>query len=257
MNEIEHSSSGRQTVINTLAVTGFIALVAFGIWLAVYATRFVPPTVDRIGAAAVYLGSVFTPAPEEPSLSVISPSASTTIPFGPVTTTTSTSSTTTPVVVRPVPVKPVPVTPGTPTSGVYPIGASSTPANFYGLPDLIVTVNAVGYLATTAAESFVASSTVPAGARPAVRFTIKNVGTNIALPWRFSASIPTSTAYIFQSQMQQALNPGDSIDYTFGFDQANRGSNQTISITANFDRTVGESNMNNNSASVSLTILGG
>jgi hypothetical protein len=126
----------------------------------------------------------------------------------------------------------------------------------YGFPDLVVNITAVGYLATTSPDSFVATSTVPASGRPAVKFTIKNIGTNVAGAWRFSASIPTQTAYIFQSQPQQILNPGDSIDYTLGFDQANRGSNQTISVTANFDHAIAEITVNNNSASASLTILG-
>jgi subtilase family serine protease len=148
------------------------------------------------------------------------------------------------------------VTAGTRTSETIPLGGTVPTGTPYGLPDLTTSITAVGYLATTSADSFVASATVPAGSRPAVRFTIKNTGTNVTGSWRFSASIPTQTAYIFQSQPQQSLAPGDSIDYTLGFDQANRGSNQTISVTANFDNAVAESNKNNNSASAAVTILG-
>ena len=99
-------------------------------------------------------------------------------------------------------------------------------------------------------------TTAPSGSRPAVVFTIKNIGTNVAGSWRWSASIPTQTSYLYQSLPQQALNPGDSIEYTLGFDQANKGSGQMISVTANFDRAVAESDANNNSASATLTILG-
>jgi hypothetical protein len=84
--------------------------------------------------------------------------------------------------------------------------------------------------------------------------------------WRFSASIPTQSSYFFQSQPQQALAPGDSIDYVLGFDQANKGSGQMISVTANIKYVdpftgaitfpVAESNSNNNSASTVITILG-
>ena len=256
MNEIESTSTTRQTVINGLAIAGFIALIILGIWLAVYSTRYVPKVVNRIGAAAVYLGSVFTPA-DEPSLSVVPvPTASTTIPFGTPATTTPVATTPTPTTPKPKPAT-VPVTAGPATSGTYPMGGTTpSPVAPSGLPDFIVTINTVGYLATTSADSFIASSTVPAGSRPAVRFTIKNVGTNVTGSWRFSASIPTQSAYIYQSQPQQALMPGDSIDYTLGFDQANRGSGQMISITANFDNAVAESNASNNSAAASITILG-
>lgn len=258
MNDSEHSSPSRQIVTNILAVAGFIALVALGIWLAVYATRFVPSVVDGIGSAAVSLGSVFKPSPES-SLSVVPPSTSTstatTISSFGTTTVTATSST---VVAPPVssPAKPVPVKAGPQTTGTYAIGGSAAvPGTPYGFPDLVVQIHAVGYLASTSADSFIASTTPPAGSRPAVSFTIKNVGTNATGSWRFSASIPTRTAYIFESQPQQTLSPGDSIDYTLGFDQAIRGSNQPISITADFLKTVAESDENNNRASASLTIL--
>lgn len=254
MNNIQNEASGRKVVIETFAVIGFITIMATSLWLAIYSTRFVPTVVTRIGSAVVYLGSVFTPTPH-PSLSVVS--TATTTPFGEASSTLSTASTTltTPATTVTTPSKNIPTVAGTKTNTTYQIG-SSTPAVPHGLPDFVVQINAVGYLATTSADSFVASSTVPNGSRPAVTFTIKNIGTGVSGPWRFSASIPTETAFIYQSQPQQPLSPGDSIDYTLGFDQANRGAGKLISITANFDHAVAESNPDNNSASAQITILG-
>jgi len=236
---------------NGLAIVGFIALVAAGMWLAVSSTRFVPPVVNRIGAAAVYLGSIFTPAPK-PDLSVVStPTASTTIPFGAASSvlTSSPQATSTPSEPATTAVN------TTKTTNTYQISGASVSAPS-GLSDLVVNINAVGYLETTSVDSFVASSTIPAGSRPAVKFTIKNIGTNWTGTWRFNASIPTWTTYVYQSQPQQSLAPGDSIDYTLGFDRANAGADKIISITANFDRAVTESNTNNNNASTKVTILG-
>lgn len=253
---IEPNTPARQAATNGLAIVGFIALVILGVSLAVYSARFVPEVVNRIGAAAVYLGSVFTPAPE--SSLVVVPNGTTTPPL--TATTTPPATTTTPVTTAPAPStprQPVPTTPGTPTSGTYPIGGSTSTPALHGLSDLIVTIDAVGYLTSVATDSFVASSTVPVGSRPAVKFTIKNIGTNQAGAWRFSASIPTRTSYIYNSQLQQSLLPGDSIEYTLGFDQPRTGSNQTILVTANPDHLIGESNTNNNSASANLTIVGG
>lgn len=253
MHEQERTPLDRQIVVNTLAIVGFIALIGASMWLAVYSTRYVPDVVGRIGSAAVYLGSVFTPA-EEPTLSVVqTPAASTTIPFGEEYLTTETGTTSLPTV--PAGTKIIP-TAGKKTSGTYQIGGAPATGGLSGLPDLTVTISAVGYLASASAESFVATSTVPADSRPAVKFTIKNIGTNVSGPWRWSASIPTQTAYLYQSQIQQTLGPGDSIEYTLGFDQSNKGAGQTISITANFDRTVAESNTDNNSASAKVTVLG-
>ncbi len=240
-----------RAAINGLAVVGFIALVAAGIWLAVYSTRFVPTVVNRIGSAAVYLGSIFTSG-NGPTLSVVSnPAASTTISFGPADQGNASSNISTSAAAKP---KPTATTAGEKKDSAHQI--SETTNALYGLPDLSVTIIAIGYLATTSADSFVASSTVPSGSRPAVRFTIKNIGTNATGLWRFSASIPTSSNFIYQSVPQQNLNPGDYIEYTLGFDQAIAGSNKMISVTANFDKVVGESDSNNNSASTQLTILG-
>lgn len=250
MNENQNNTLNRATMVNTLAVIGFVALIVASMWLAVYSTRYVPDVVGRIGSAAVYLGSVFTPA-DEPTLSVVpTVVASTTLPFSEATSTTPTTG----VQAAPKPVQP---TAGAQTSGTYQIsGTAAAPVALNGLPDLMSSIDAIGYLATSSAESFITNSTVPAGSRPAVRFTIKNIGTNVTGSWRFSASIPTQTSYLYQSGPQQSLAPGDSITYTLGFDQANRGSGQMISVTANFDNTVTELTTNNNSASATITILG-
>lgn len=240
----------RQAATYGLAIVGFIALMGAGMWLAIYSTQFVPSVVGRMGAAAVYLGSVFTPA--EPTLSVID-TASTTISFGDATSTPVTNIPESNELSLSTPVKPVA---GAQTTSVTEISGSSAPAALSGLPDLSVKINQIGYLATTSASSFIASSTVPVGSRPAVSFTIKNIGANASGAWRFSASIPTQTAYVYQSPAQQTLAPGDSIDYTLGFDQAISGTNKIISITANFDNSVTESSKANNTASTSVTVLG-
>lgn len=250
MNTNGNTLSSRQAATHGLAIVGFVALVGAGMWLAIYSTQFVPSVIGRMGAAAVYLGSVFTPA--EPALSVID-AEGTIIPFGDAT---STPATDVPQGDEPslsAPVKPIA---GEQTTSVTEIGGASAPAALSGLPDLSVKINQIGYLATTSASSFIASSTVPAGSRPAVSFTIRNTGTNMSGAWRFSASIPTQTAYVYQSPAQQALAPGDSIDYILGFDQAISGTGKVISIMANFDSGVAESSMANNIASTSVTILG-
>lgn len=241
----------RKAAVYGLAVVGFIALMGAGIWLAFYSTRFVPDVANRIGSAAVFLGSLFTPAP---TLTVVpTPTASTTISFGP--TSTSPTATTSASASGSTQPKTTSTSAGTKTGGTYVLGSGGIPAAFYGLPDLVVSIDAVGYLTSTSTDSFVAGSVVSANNRPAVKFTVRNIGTNATGLWRFSASIPTVGFYVYRSLPQQSLNPGDSIEYTLGFDQANRGPNQMISITANFERTVTESTMNNNSASAQVTVL--
>ena len=171
MNPDQPITQIHKVAINSLAVVGFVALVIAGIWLAVYSTRFVPTIVNRIGGAAVYLGSVFNPA-DEPVLSVVpTPTASTTISFGTSSSTVSTPTT-------PARTNPIKTTAGERTNSTYQIGGATTTRALSGLPDLVVNIDAVGYLASTTADSFVATSTMQSNNRPAVKFTIKNVGTN-------------------------------------------------------------------------------
>jgi len=251
MEQQENKEIIRKAAINGLAVVGFVALIAAGLSLAVYSVRFIPTVVNGIGSAAVYLGSVFSPASD---LSVVpTGQAPSTIYFGEASSTTSTN--TVPTVVAPTSPSNVTTAAGTKTDNIYQISGTTTPTLF-GLPDLAINITEIGYLNSVSTDSFIASSTVPANGRPAVKFTIKNIGTNKTGQWRWSAVIPTQSFYIYQSQLQQSLLPGESIDYTLGFDQANKGADQPISITVNFDHAVGESNTNNNSASTKLTIIG-
>lgn len=265
MNTFRTETPASKTAVNGLAIVGFLTLLVAGMWLAVYSTRFVPTVVNRIGSAAVYLGSVFTPA-SEPTLSVVQiPVASTTISFGTANSTVSTSTTTTTVVTTAatnlstsaIPPKKIPITAGTNTINTYQV-VSSAPAVVtpYGLSDLTVKIDAVGYLTTSSTDSFVMASTVPYGNYPAVMVTIENIGTNWTGTWRLSASFPTRSAYTYESGPLESLAPGESRDYILHSDQANTGADQVISITVNFDNAAAESNSNNNSASAKITILG-
>lgn len=247
MQYIRSAFSQHQATIQGLAVVGFIALIVLGLWLAIYSARFVPATVNRLGAAAVSLSQIFVPE-KVPAITVIPFAQDNTVPSS-ITVPSTTEA------AVPIPPAPAKTVPGAKSNITVPMG-STTPTVLSGLPDLTVHIDAIGYLASSTPDSFVATSTVPTGSRPAVKFTIKNIGTNVAGPWRFSASIPTQTQFIYQSAPQQPLNPGDRIEYTLGFDQANKGIDKMISITANFDRAITESNYDNNSNSATVTILG-
>lgn len=256
------TNSGRDAAVQGLAIVGFIALVALGMWLAIYFSRYVPAAVGRLGSAATYVSSIFIPKSPSSHLVVVPPTATSTGSAA-ATSTTPSSSPATPTT-KPAPVRAGGQPSGTGSSVAREPGQQSASAqvigsgqpSYYGLPDLAVTIEAVGYLTSSSTSSFVAATTVPHGAIPAVKFMVKNVGTNVAGPWRFSASIPTATNYLYQSVPQQSLNPGDYIDYTLGFSQPLTGTNKTITITANYDHSVTESNTNNDTATAQVTILG-
>lgn len=244
----------RRAAINSLAVVGFIALIIIGIGLAIYSARYVPAAVSRIGSAAVSLSSVFRPAQSDPALQVVS-LASTTLPIeNDAATSTASTTVTFPTATTTAPTK-TPATATTGTTGTTRVVTTTTtrPAP-YGLSDLSVVVTAVGYLDNGTTESFVPSTSIPYGKTGAVKFTVRNIGTNITGSWLFRADVPTSPSFTFTSPVQPSMLPGDEIDYTLGFDRGLQGNNRVITITVDSTNVVPEQNENNNTASGSVTV---
>jgi hypothetical protein len=248
--ELAPTQKPREAAIRGLAVVGLIALLALGMWLAIFLVQSIPGAMHRLGTAGVVFSSIFKD--EDEGLVVVT-AGTTTAPF-PEETEEVASSTPPPPKPVAVPTTPAPK-PQPETTVATPIAVAPTPPALTGLPDLATTIIATGYLASSTLDSFVASSTSPKGTRPALTFSIKNIGTNIAqADWRFTAAIPTQYGYIYTSPLQQALRPGESIVYTLGFDQALPGENRSISIRADSSDWIAESSEANNSGTTQITI---
>lgn len=240
----------RRITVNALAVVGFVVLVFIGITLAIYAARYIPSTLSRMATANVFLSSFFVGS--EPANLEVVPGETIEFPDEPTTpvvTATSTPATTIPVVTTPTPTP----SQGTETVNVYPAGGTVavTP---YGKADLMVTITEVGYLSTASTASFVKSNTVPEGKRPAIKFTVRNTGTNVTGSWEFTAKLPTRSTYTFDSPNQRSLAPGEYVDYTLGFDKADDGTNDII-VTVDSGKDVAESSESNNVDTVEVTVL--
>jgi hypothetical protein len=242
------SGTGRRAAVNGLAIVGFIVLVIIGMALAVYAARFVPKAVSNIGSAAVYLSSQVFSNEGDTDLVVVPPTE--TVPFGDdIVVATTTAATTTTAVTPTTPANPQP---GTTVTTVVQVGTG--PANYYGLPDLVVENVTTGYLTSSNTNTFRSSNEVPDGERGAVKFTIANRGTNISERFDFEVELPTSRSYTYKSKSQQTLRPGERIEYVLGFDQTREGNDRTITITVDADRDIDESNESNNDRSVTVDI---
>jgi uncharacterized protein (TIGR02588 family) len=98
-----------------------------------------------------------------------------------------------------------------------------------GKADLVPRVLSIGYIN---------------GNQIGIRFEIRNNGGTTAKDWRFEAELPTSDDETFRSDEQIDLKPGESIEYTLGFD--NPDSNSFATINVDSDNDVKESNENNN-----------
>jgi len=150
-----------------------------------------------------------------------------------------------------------PVAPTAPATPTQPAPAPTTPVTpahpyqpttYYGLPDLTINVSETGAL-DAASGLFVARNPV-AGEKAAVRFTVSNIGTNVSGAWSFSAVLPNSSTDAYNSPSERSLAPGDSIEFTMGFDGVQAGSTLTLSVDdANL---IAESNENNNTATVTF-----
>lgn len=150
-----------------------------------------------------------------------------------------------------------PRAPGQSTSNTYPITGTVAVSNPNGFVDLTARVIEVGVVDKTTG-AFTASSTpqrVPQNARVAVRFAIENNGTKTSPEFAFNAVLPTYPAHVFSSPMQQALGPGDRIEFTLGFDQfidATQGE-----VTINIDPTgrINEPNKVNNIIKYTVVVV--
>jgi hypothetical protein len=250
MTFFESNTSSRQSAINGLAVVGFIALVVAGLSLAVYSTRFVPTAVNRVGAAAVYLGSLFVPTTLAPSFSVVPTPP--TLFFSEASSTASAPATSTPKKS----VAPIAWTPGTPVTVSNGTTSSSASASatlyYYGQPDLTVIIESIGYMV---GDTVVATTTIPAHAQIGVKFRVTNIGTNVTGLWAMNIAIPSVGSSASQTFFQDSLVPSQPSEYVVRFDNVASGADRSIIITLDSNHQLKEPNIDNNSISAKVTIL--
>lgn len=252
---VTHGSASRRAAVNGLAVVGFVALIILGIGMAVYAARYVPQTIARMGSANVYFASLFdgdqdteNTKDEDPGL-VIVPGDE--IPFEDEETPAKDEDKDEPK--KDEDTKPTTPTTPTPKPTTTVIAVPGGTATYYGDPDLVVEIVETGYLRTTSTDSFVKADVVPDGKRPAFKFRVTNVGTNRAGSFVFEAKLPTSPAYTYESKKQQSLAPNQHLDFVLGFDRSKDGE-QRVTVTIDTEDDVKEGNERNNSDSVVIEI---
>lgn len=166
--------------------------------------------------------------------------------FGASTTPTTPSTPTTPT--QPTP---HPVTPGPSTSQTYPISGGQV-SNPNGYVDLTARIIETGLVDKTTGD-FIASSSPSLSLigdsgkyRLAVRFAVENDGTKTSPQFSFNAVLPTLPQYVFSSPIQQALSPGDRIEFTLGFDSFDTHANGQITINVDPSSSINENNKTNN-----------
>ena len=145
--------------------------------------------------------------------------------------------------------------PGTETSSTFPISGGQTASNPNGFVDLTVAVIAVGVVDKDTG-TFTASSTPTRDSsqyRVAARFAVTNIGTKTSDQWNFNAVLPTFPSHIFTSPNQQALGPGDRIEFTIGFDSFDQDGVGDLVINIDPSGRMNESNKTNNILHYTIT----
>lgn len=130
-------------------------------------------------------------------------------------------------------------------------GVTSSVSNPNGKPDLAVKIIATGIVDPNTKE-FVATTTPKASDRIAVQFEIANLGTKESGSWYFNAVLPTIPFYIFSSDGQASLMPGDKIVYTLGFDKIEKKDGNMVVINADPANSINEASENNNIAKTTI-----
>ena len=116
---------------------------------------------------------------------------------------------------------------------------------YYGKPDLAIRVLQVGTL-NTASNLISPKTTFSSYETVGIKFEVRNDGGNASGPWYFTAVLPSNTNPNFTSQSQRSLGPGESIQYTLGFNNLSNQYSNNITINVDPINAVLESNEGNN-----------
>ncbi|MEN9390150.1 MAG: hypothetical protein RLZZ283_250 [Candidatus Parcubacteria bacterium] len=157
-----------------------------------------------------------------------------------------------------VPTTPKPTKPsaGTPTTVVTPINTIPG-SNPNGQVDLVGRIIEVG-IVDNATGAFTASTTPvrrPQGGRVAIRFAIENAGTKTSPTFAFNAVLPTFPGHVYSSPNQVALNPGDRIEYTIGFDSFVDSTTGEFILNIDPTSSINEKNKDNNLVKYTIYVI--
>lgn len=120
------------------------------------------------------------------------------------------------------------------------------PNNPYGKGiDLTARIIGFGTVSTTTNE-FIQKNSIHYLERGAIKFVIENVGDKTSNEWTFSLVLPTFPEYVFMSDMQQPLSPGDKIEYVIAFDSVKREEKPSFVINVDNTSSVNDTNRSNN-----------
>lgn len=263
INTVFKRDSIKNGAFKALAVLGAITIIYVGAYAIVLGLRNLPNIgrgiTQTTHSARIFLADVFLFSRKVPSTATTTNNnltATSTLVIATTTTPVETPVTTyhPPVTTRPSGT----ITAGVPTTHTYPgysTSGGSVVSNPNGKPDLFVTIISYGTLDKSTNAYTATTTTISRSERIAIRFEVWNKGDKTNPTWRLNGYLPTYPTQIFNSDEQQAINPGDKIEYTLGFDQMQDQRQNTVKIEVDPSGLVNESNETNNVAQIIIPTL--
>jgi len=126
---------------------------------------------------------------------------------------------------------------------------------YYGKSDLEVSLISTGII-DPASKQYIATNYAGYNDEVAIRFQVKNIGTNVTGPWTIRINTPSRTTPYYDSAAQQSIRPGDKIIFTTSFDSPVAVGINTAYITADPLNMIDEVTKSNNEISVPINIQG-
>ncbi|MFA5652208.1 MAG: CARDB domain-containing protein [Candidatus Paceibacterota bacterium] len=130
-----------------------------------------------------------------------------------------------------------------------------TQRSYFGNPDLQVTLIGTGII-DPASKQFVLTNYVGSADEIAIKFQVKNIGTNVSGNWKLRINTPSRTTPYYDSAYQTSIKPGDRIVYTTSFDSPLAMGINTAYITADPLNMVNENSESNNVITVPIKVEG-
>ncbi len=126
--------------------------------------------------------------------------------------------------------------------------------NYYGKPDLEITLISTGVVNRSTGQ-YIQTSSAGANDEIAMKFIVRNVGTNVSGPWSLRLNMPSRTTPTYDSN-QPSIKPGGGIEYTASFNTpTNQGVNTGYILIDPF-YAVDESSKTNNNLTITFNVSG-
>lgn len=228
----------RKATMNGLAIVGFGALIIAGIFLAIYAARYVPETLSRLSGAVILSSDTGTTTNESEG-SGETPTVTNDTEDEPSVVTPAVPET--PTVSKP------PVTGGPLIVPQSPRVVSNEPTLF-GRADLAIQNAEIGYMR---GSTFIEDNDAPSNRDVAVRFNVKNIGTNSASGWRVRINVEGERPVTGSGGF---LMPNGTQNFMVRVENPEEGENLRVEIEVDYQDDLNESNERNNDKNLDIDV---